>query len=81
MIIIILQSLLMSDVNHDDNLDEKILTMIKFEGLAKSGAGFQRAEDSSAEHIAQVYNDHIDNDDVDDFIILLTSMLMMILTS
>ena len=38
---------------HDDNLDEK-LTMIKFEGLAKSGAGFQRAEDSSAEHIAQV---------------------------
>ena len=27
---------------------------IIFQGLAKSGAGFQRAEDSSAEHIAQV---------------------------
>ena len=33
-----------------------IMTLIIPQGLAKSGAGFQRAEDASAEHIAQVAN-------------------------
>ena len=33
-----------------------IMTLIILQGLAKSGAGFQRAEDASAEHIAQVAN-------------------------
>ena len=34
----------------------KTITLIILQGLAKSGAGFQRAEDASAEHIAQVAN-------------------------
>ena len=34
----------------------KTITLIILQGLAKSGAGFQRAEDASAEHIAQVSN-------------------------
>ena len=47
-------------------LMKTIIKMI-LQGLAKSGAGFQRAEDSSAEHIAQVSNqsfDHCGDDDI-----------------
>ena len=41
----------------------KYMIIIIFQGLAKSGAGYQRAEDSSAEHIAQVSNDDINDDE------------------
>ena len=41
----------------------KTITLIILQGLAKSGAGFQRAEDSSAEHIAQVSNQNFVCDD------------------
>ena len=55
--------------NHDNSHCDIMKT--KLQGLAKSGAGFQRAEDSSAEHIAQVSNlifDHCYDDlnEVDD---------------